>query len=295
MTRFAARSTRSTNEFPKLLLRPLVAAIALASGGVFAEEKAVEDQRGEELIDEVVVYGRMIETGQARAIGDQRDAKAIKTVISKELFGQVNDGNIATAMQRMPGLSADSNGGDEIPRYINIRGVATAFNSVQVDSARMPTSGTGRGNAYGNTGRGFALDDLPAAAIEKIEIIKAPTPDMDGDGLGGSVNLITKSALDYGERTFQYKAAGNYNALREETFPNATGTYIDQFDFGNGRELGVSVTASYNETNEGFDNRDLDYNPLRPGDAIDSGLGLQQTIAAAGVQDLALDADAPIP
>lgn len=261
---------------------------ALSAGQVHAAEEDAAVQRGAELIDEVVVYGRIIETGQLRAIQDQRDAQAIETIISKELFGQVNDGNIATAMQRMPGLSADGNGGDEIPRYINIRGVSAAYNAVQVDGARMPASGTGRGANYGNTGRGFALDDLPADAIEKIEIIKAPTPDMDGDGLGGAVNLVTKSALDYDGRVMTYNVGGNYNALRDESFPNGTGTFIDTFEFGGGQRLGVQITASYYETNEGFDNRDKDYFPLVTDAPINDYLNLAQQLDEFGEARTAL-------
>ncbi|MEE4383136.1 MAG: TonB-dependent receptor plug domain-containing protein, partial [Pseudomonadales bacterium] len=274
------RSTAFGRRFQPAALALTIAALSTPSAHAADAEEDVADQRGSELIDEVVVYGRIIETGQLRAIQDQRDAQAIETIISKELFGQVNDGNIATAMQRMPGLSADGNGGDEIPRYINIRGVSAAYNSVQVDGARMPASGTGRGANYGDTGRGFALDDLPADAIEKIEIIKAPTPDMDGDGLGGAVNLVTKSALDYDGRVVTYNVGGNYTALRDETFANGTGTYIDTFEFGGGQRLGVQITASYYETNEGFDNRDKDYNPLITDAAVNDYLDLQPQLDA---------------
>lgn len=233
-------------------------------------------------MDEIVVRGTQL-AGQSRAINQQRAAKGIKTIINEELFGSADDGNIGEVLQRLPGLSVDSDGFSEIPRYVNIRGISTAFNSVQVDGARLAVSGTGRGAEYGDTGRGFALDDLPADAITNIEIIKAPTPDMDGDGLGGIVNLRTKSALDYGGRRIDFTAGYAYNALRDESFPSGSGTFNDIFELSEGRRLGVSMTMSYYETNEGFNNLDQDYKPLRPADGINQGLAVQP-IANGGLQ-----------
>ena len=47
------------------------------------------------------------------------------------------------------------------------------------------------------------LADMPADVIERIEVIKAPTPDMDADSVGGAVNLITKSAFSPRGRGFK--------------------------------------------------------------------------------------------
>ena len=38
--------------------------------------------------------------------------------------------------------------------------------------------------------------DARPAHIERIEVTKSPTPDMDGDSIGGAVNLVSKSAFD---------------------------------------------------------------------------------------------------
>lgn len=242
--------------------------------GLRVEAAAVE-------AEEIVITARRRVEGQAKAINQQRTARAVETVISEELFGQVNDGNIANALQKLPGLSVDTDGSSEIPRYVNIRGISTAFNNVQLDGVRLPTSGTGRGDAYGDTGRGFALDDLPSDAISGVRIIKAPTPDMDADGLGGTINLITRSAFEEPERKTTFKLGGNYNALREQTDPEAALTFSDVFTMDQGRRLGVSLTGSFYQTNEGFDNRDLDYNPLRPNALINQGLATQP-ISAGG-------------
>lgn len=94
--------------------------------------------------------------GQARAVNIQRTAESMVNVTSEELFGEMTDNNVARALQRIPGISANSDGGTEIPRYVNIRGFDGSLNSVQLNGARLPTSGTGQGTVYGETARAFA-------------------------------------------------------------------------------------------------------------------------------------------
>ena len=199
--------------------------------------------------------------GQARAINQQRVAESMKNVTSEELFGEMTDNNVAKALQRIPGISANSDGGTEVPRYVNIRGFDGSLNSVQLNGARLPTSGTGQGTVYGDTARAFALDDLPANAITTIEVIKAPTPDLDGDTVGGIVNLITKSAFDRGGRSIEFSAGADYVKLREKFVPNFTLGYSDVVQGG---KLGVRVDLSYFKGDEGFDNIDYDSLPLVP-------------------------------
>jgi TonB-dependent receptor len=199
--------------------------------------------------------------GQARAINQQRTASAMVNITSEELFGEMTDNNIAKALQRVPGISANSDGGTEIPRYVNIRGFDGSLNSVQLNGSRLPTSGTGQGTVYGDTARAFALDDLPANAITNIEIVKSPTPDMDGDTVGGIVNLITKSAFDREGRSIEFSAGADYIALREKFVPNFTFGYSDLLAQG---RLGFRIDVSYFKGDEGFDNIDYDSLPLVP-------------------------------
>ena len=200
--------------------------------------------------------------GQARAINQQRVAESMVNVTSEELFGEMTDNNVAKALQRIPGISANSDGGSEIPRYVNIRGFDGSLNSVQLNGARLPTSGTGQGTVYGETARAFALDDLPANAITNIEVVKSPTPDMDGDSVGGIVNLVTKSAFDReGGRSFDLNAGMDYIGLREKWVPNFALGYSDLLMNG---KLGVRLDLSYFKGDEGFDNIDYDSLPLVP-------------------------------
>lgn len=48
-------------------------------------------------------------------------------------------------------------------------------------------------SAEGDT-RNVQLDLIPADMIQTIEVNKVVTPDMDGDAIGGSINLVTKNS-----------------------------------------------------------------------------------------------------
>ncbi|MGJ3241465.1 MAG: TonB-dependent receptor [Opitutales bacterium] len=205
-------------------------------------------------------------SGQARAVNLQRSGSGIRNVVNEEVFGQMNDGNIGIAISRMPGLTVDTDGSTEVQRYVNIRGFDSSLNSVQLDGNRLSTSGSGspgrrgRGTAYGGSARGFALDDIPADAITNVEITKAPTPDMDGDALGGTVNLVTKNAFQYDSRFMKLRAAGDYSKRRDNWGSNVAFTYAEPFMVQGAEQpnLGVTVNLSYYDQNEGFDNLDTD-------------------------------------
>ena len=59
--------------------------------------------------------------------------------------------------------------------------MASALNSVMIDGSRIPS-------AEGDN-RNVQLDLIPADMIQTIEVNKATLPYMDGDAVGGVVNL----------------------------------------------------------------------------------------------------------
>ena len=235
---------------------------------------------GRKIIDleAFTVVAGTFETGNQAAINQQRTESGIVNVVNEDQFTQMDDGNIGFALRRMPGLSVDTDGSTEQIRYVNIRGFDGSLNAVALDGNRLPSTETGApsqrggGTAYSGAARNFALDDAPASAITNVEIIKAPTPDMDGDALGGTVNLITRSAFQRDGRSFDFQIGGSYAELRDSYGLNGSMTYQDLYSVGGGeRNFGVSVTLAYFDQEEGFDNRDYDYVYLsQSGDAIDT-------------------------
>lgn len=214
-------------------------------------------------VDDVVV--RAAATGQALAVNQQKTASGIVNIVSEEVFGQMPDGNIGTALQRLPGLSVDTDQ-DGSASGINIRGVEGDYNSFQIDGNRVPTSGGGRS---------FDTRQLAASGITRIEVVKAPTPDRDGDAIGGIINVVSRSAFQRSGREFQFEAGGVYSDLPEKWGHEFDLKYSDIFSIGGGdRNLGVSLSLGSYKTNRYSLNRDMDWVQVTPEN--NPSLGLDQ-------------------
>lgn len=213
--------------------------------------------------DDIVV--RAAAYGQALAINQQKTANGIVNIVSEEVFGPMPDGNIGYALQRLPGLSVNTDQSGEATG-INIRGIEADYNSFQIDGNRLPTSGGSRG---------FNTAQFAADGIANIEVIKAPTPDRDGDAIGGIVNVVTRTAFERSGREIKVEAGGVYSDLPEKWGHSVNAKFSDIFSIGGGdRNLGISATVSNYQTNRYSLNRDMDWVMATP--ANNPALGLDQ-------------------
>lgn len=121
---------------------------------------------------------------QAKALNTQRNKINVTNIVSTDQIGKFPDANIGDAMRRIPGITMQVDQGES--RNIIVRGLAPQLNSVTLNGSRIPS-------AEGDN-RNVQMDLIPSDMIQTIEVNKAVTPDMDGDALGGSVNLITRSS-----------------------------------------------------------------------------------------------------
>lgn len=185
--------------------------------------------------------------GTAKAETLQRLAPNVKNVVSSDTFGNIADGNIGDMLQHVVGITADYNGPDV--RQISIRGVGSALSSVTMDGAQVASAQSA------GTGRQFEFETASLGNIESIEVTKAPTPDMDGASIGGTVNLVTKSPFDSKQgRVFTYTVglatqpsyAGPVEAKWKQPFkgfgPSMNFNYSDVL--GAKRNIGISLTGT---------------------------------------------------
>ncbi|MEE4110837.1 MAG: TonB-dependent receptor [Halieaceae bacterium] len=225
--------------------------ITLSAGVPLSVDVGLE-LRGFADIEEVFVYG--VASGQAEATNQQRTADGIVNFYNEEIFGPAPDGNLGFALQRLPGLTVDTNQSGE-PTGINIRGVEGNFNSFQINGNRMASAG----------GRGLTTDQFSSDGISNIEVIKARTPDRDGDAIGGIVNVITRSAFERGGREINLEVGGNYRDLSEEYGHSVSANYSDIFSIGGGdNNLGVSLSVGSYGIDRTSLNRDMDWVQVTP-------------------------------
>lgn len=185
-------------------------------------------------LQEVVIGGAF--QGQRRAINSQKNSLGIKNIVSADQVGKFPDSNIGDALKRISGINVQYDQGEA--RFGQVRGTSADLSSVTINGNRIPS-------AEGDT-RNVQLDLIPADMIQSIEVSKVVTSDMDGDAIGGSINLITKNS-PY-KRTLTATAGSGYNQISEKAQLNLGLTYGDRF-FND--KLGVMLSASYQNAPSG--------------------------------------------
>ncbi len=202
---------------------------------------AVRMRESSTALDEVVVNG--IAEGQIAAMINMKKAETIKNVVSSEQIVTFPDLNAAEVMQRIPGITLQRDQGEG--RFVQLRGTPPELTNFNINGEQIPSP---EGDF-----RYVGLDIIPSDQIEFIEVTKVMTPDMDGDGIGGSVNVITKEAKE-GPPQIRAVLASGYNNLRETPIYNLQFAYGERFN-----KFGFQINGSFFENNQGSDNIEYKY------------------------------------
>jgi TonB-dependent receptor len=207
-----------------------------------------------------------VKEGQALSITEQRNAANAKTVVALDEWGVLPTENVGELFTRLPGVSFAVDE-DNLINNITVRGLVSpngqSFTRLNVDGM----SATG----VGGNGRTATLHSFSASGYEQIELISAQTPDKRADGLGGQINLKTRSPLALKERRrFNYNVSGTLtppaseriDALKDHPHSySASLGYTEVFDvFGGKRNLGVQLNLAHQMVVKQF-NFDLDQYP----------------------------------
>lgn len=215
----------------RIVTRAVLLATAALAPPALAQEAAAPEAEVESETEIVVTGSR---ASRQQALERKREAPTIIDAVSSDNVGKLPDYNPAEAIQRLPGVSTQLDQGE--PRYAVIRGVDPNLNNVTVD-----------GNLVGAPeaeGRRVSLDTIPSDLVAAIEVVKAVTPDMDANAVGGNINIVTPSAFDRSDAFVFASARGSYNKKADRLGFGGSATVGTRF--GANDDFGVVFAGSYN-------------------------------------------------
>lgn len=197
--------------------------------------------------EDVIVTGQL--QGQQAAINQQRQSNTIINVVPEDRLRELPDQNAAESLGRLPGIAVQRDAGEG--QKVVIRGLSPRFNAVTINGQRVPSTD--------GSERAVDLSVLSPDQLSGIEVVKALTPDLDADAIGGAVNFVI-GRVPRGLRA-DARLLGGYNSQ--------SGT-VDQFR-GNvalsnrflGGAVGVGVSGNAQRADRHSDALSTDYLILR--------------------------------
>ncbi len=188
---------------------------------------------------EVLVSGER-PSAEAEAVNRQKSADNLVQVLPDEVIRSLPNANMADALGRLPSVTIERDEGEG--KYVQVRGTEPRLTNTTIDGINVPSPEGGV--------RQIKFDAIPADIVESVEINKTLQANMDGDGIGGSVNLVTKTA---GERpTVKVGGMGGYTPiLGGRGLVETTGTVGRRF--GSDKRFGLLIGGSYDWNGRGID------------------------------------------
>lgn len=153
-------------------------------------------------LDAVAVEGHNSGRSDAGARKLELEAMQLLNVMSAKTMELSPDVTVANAIRRMSGVTVERNSSGE-GQYAILRGMDKRYNYTLVNGVKIPSPD--------NKNRFVPLDLFPSEMLDRLEVHKSLTADMEGDGIGGAVNLVMKDAPS--ERQFTAGLSTGYNAM----------------------------------------------------------------------------------
>lgn len=132
----------------------------------------------------------------------ERNAPNVVNVMSAKAIELSPDITVANVIQRMSGVTVERNSSGE-GQYAILRGMDKRYNYTLINGVKI--------SSPDNKDRFVPLDIFPSEMLDRLEVTKSLTADMEGDGIGGAVNLVMKDAPT--ERQLTANLSTGYNSM----------------------------------------------------------------------------------
>ena len=217
---------------PSLCSVSLLALMAIAAPAWAQEGTTQQADPSLSQDEEIIVTG--VRASLVEGLQNKREATQIIESVVAEDVGKLPDNNVVEALQRVTGVQVTNRSGGEASA-ISIRGLSD-----------ITTTWNGR-NIFTASGRQFALADIPANLVKRIDVYKTRAAEQIETGIAGQVDVFTRRPLDFDGFAFSVVARGIYNEQADEINPNLSALLSNRWETGAG-DFGVLVNVSYAKT-----------------------------------------------
>ena len=151
-----------------------------AEGDADTQERSGVPTTSEPTPDEAEDLESIIVTGQI-GLRNRTETVAPELTYGQEFFQDFEPTSVGDSLKRVPGVAF----GSDIGEYDSpaLRGLAEGFTQILVNGRPIPGAGNDRT---------VFVDRIPAEIIDRIEVIRSPSADIDSQGIGGTINIILK-------------------------------------------------------------------------------------------------------
>ncbi|UZK66566.1 TonB-dependent receptor [Sphingomonas sp. M1-B02] len=201
--------------------------------GTVVDESALQDE------DAIVVVGSR--ASQQSANNRKKNARTATDSIVADDIGSFPDRNVNEAISRIPGVALSRN------EFGEGDGVAVRGNGPDLTRVELDGIGVQSTNALaiaGASGRGSDLRELPAELVKSVDVVKGSTADMTEGSLGGTVQIKTRTGLDFKKPYASLRVGAGQNSLGKDWTPDVNGVLASRF-FND--RLGVIASGSYSK------------------------------------------------
>jgi iron complex outermembrane receptor protein len=148
------------------------------------------------VLDAFAVQATRETDAAAIAVNEQRVSRTQKSVISADQFGTIVDSNPGELLKWLPGVSVEYFANNIVG--VSVRGLDAVNTAITFDGMPIASASTTTGD------RNFEVLGASAADIARVEVRKLRTPEDSANALGGSLNLIRRSAFEASKRRLTY-------------------------------------------------------------------------------------------
>jgi iron complex outermembrane receptor protein len=192
-------------------------------------------------LDQFVVSSARDTNAAAIAINEQRFSPNAKNVVSTDALGIVGENNIGEFVKFLPGVEVVTDQMNAVA--IQLRGMPQVYTGISIDGEPMNVAATS------GPSRATSLQTISLVNATRIEVYKVPTPDMPASSLGGSINLVSRTAFEKSKPEFQFRGFMNKNShypTYAKAWSNDGESSSKRFFWGPGFDFTYTVPLSKN-------------------------------------------------